>query len=327
MKKAEVNWGIIGCGDVAEVKSGPAFQNIKNSNLIAVMRRSTAKAEDFAKRHGVKFWYSSAEDLIANKAVNAIYVATPPSSHLELSLKVLSKGKDLYLEKPMVLSDKEAEILISAAKKSTSKVSVAHYRRALPAFIKVEELIKEGAIGQVRMAEIKILQPLKSNIIAHTEANWRIIPEESGGGYFFDLAPHQIDLMLKYFGDVKQAYGHASNQSKQYQANDIVTGLLTFESGIHFTGTWAFNINEAQAQDQCKIYGTKGMIEFSFYGDEVHMHRSKKESYHFKNPTNIQEPMIEGVVDYFLENSSHNPCSIKEASKVISIMNIFTSKH
>ena len=77
-----VKWGIIGCGDVTEVKSGPAFNKVKNSSLVAVMRRDGEKARDYAHRHNVPKWYSDAEALINDPDVNAVYVATPPSSHV-----------------------------------------------------------------------------------------------------------------------------------------------------------------------------------------------------------------------------------------------------
>ena len=98
----QINWGIIGCGDVTELKSGPAFNKVSNSSLVAVMRRDAAKAEDYAKRHGVPKWYSNAEALIKDPDVNAIYIATPPSSHLEYAMAAMNAGKPVYVEKPMV---------------------------------------------------------------------------------------------------------------------------------------------------------------------------------------------------------------------------------
>jgi predicted dehydrogenase len=77
----EIRWGIIGCGDVTEIKSGPAFNKVANSKLVAVMRRDSAKAADYAKRHHVPKWYDDASKLINDPEVNAIYIATPPLQH------------------------------------------------------------------------------------------------------------------------------------------------------------------------------------------------------------------------------------------------------
>jgi predicted dehydrogenase len=183
---------------VAEVKSGPAFQQIKDSELLAVMRRDTEKARDFAQRHNVPVWYDDAEELLNDSRINAVYIATPPSTHVELTLKAIKAGKNVYLEKPMAKNSQECTKIIKALEDSKSKLTVAHYRRKLPAFLKVKELLEEKSIGAVRFADIKILQPPKSDLVADSDENWRIDPAISGGGYFHDLAPHQIDLMYHF---------------------------------------------------------------------------------------------------------------------------------
>src|SRR5678815_5720643 len=92
-----VNWGIIGCGDVCEVKSGPAFNKVPNSRLVAVMRRDMSKAQDYAHRHNVPKAYNDASALINDPGINAIYIATPPSSHEEFTIQSLRAGKPIYL--------------------------------------------------------------------------------------------------------------------------------------------------------------------------------------------------------------------------------------
>lgn len=146
-----INWGIIGCGDVAEVKSGPAFQKAPDSRLLAVMRRNAQKAQDFALRHKVPNWYTSAEDVLENDQINAVYIATPPDSHLKLALAALEAGKHVYLEKPMTLNASEAKKLVAKVETSGSKLTVAHYRRQLPAFLKVKELLGKKAIGDLQI--------------------------------------------------------------------------------------------------------------------------------------------------------------------------------
>src|SRR6187551_1308715 len=100
----KINWGIIGCGDVSEVKSGPAFNKVNNSSLVAVMRRDGAKAKDYAHRHQVPKWYDDASLLINDPDVNAIYIATPPSSHEEYTIAAIDAGKPVYVEKPMTMN-------------------------------------------------------------------------------------------------------------------------------------------------------------------------------------------------------------------------------
>ncbi|WP_439131331.1 Gfo/Idh/MocA family protein [Polaribacter sp.] len=317
-----INWGIIGCGDVAEVKSGPAFQKVKNSKLIAVMRRNTEKAEDFAKRHKVAFWFDDVDELLQHHAINAVYIATPPSTHLEMVKKCLDAKKFVYLEKPMTLNFSEAKELDKITT-NNDKVVIAHYRRRLPAFEKVKELIETNIIGKIQFADIQILQAKNNSIIAKTETNWRLKPEISGGGYFYDIAPHQLDLMYYYFGEIKNAKGF-STSFKNNNVNDLVNGIIEFKNGIQFRGVWNFNASEKDTKDECKIYGEKGTITFSFYGENVLVATNEiEEVYNFTNPKHVQQPMIQQTVNYFL-GLDKNPCTVKDGVTIMKTMELFT---
>ena len=318
MVNNSVNWGILGCGDVAEVKSGPAFQKVENSCLVAVMRRNEAKVIDFAMRHQVANWTTNVSDLLQNNLVNAVYIATPPSSHLQYALDAIKAGKNVYLEKPMVLNSEEAKVLLKTVCNTDVKVTVAHYRRELAVFVKVKQILESNTIGKISSAVITIKQSGKANLIAKTDVDWRLNPEISGGGYFHDIAPHQIDLMCHYFGEVasmKQVDAIKNN-------NNFVAGELLFKNGVQFNGLWDFNASEDL--DNCTIYGKKGSISFSFYGDEIIISvDGKTERFQFANPPHVQQPMIEKTVGYFLGNNS-NPCSVEEALVVSQIMDVFS---
>ncbi|MEH6779657.1 Gfo/Idh/MocA family oxidoreductase [Maribacter arcticus] len=315
-----IKWGIIGCGDVAEVKSGPAFQQVENSNLVSVMRRNTEKAKSFAVRHHVPHWTTNANDILNNKDINAVYIATPPSTHLEYALQAIHAGKHVYLEKPMTINVEQAKQICAAVEKSTSKLTVAHYRRKLSAFLRVKALLDNRKIGEVTHVDIEILQPKKTNLVADTEENWRINPQISGGGYFYDLAPHQIDLMIHYFGPIKTVRGLSSTSHINSLVEDVVNGIMAFENGIQFRGLWNFTSAELNQKDQCIIYGTEGNIEFSFFGSEVILTTTKGiETFSFHNPKHVQEPMIKATVDYFLDKGE-NPCPAEDGLLVMELL-------
>ncbi|HEY0176811.1 MAG TPA: Gfo/Idh/MocA family oxidoreductase, partial [Pedobacter sp.] len=238
----EIKWGIIGCGDVTEVKSGPAFNKVPDSSLVAVMRRNAGKAADYAKRHNVPKWYSDAAELISDPEVNAIYIATPPLQHEEYTLQALAAGKPVYVEKPMTLNAASAKRMAEAAAYYGVKLTVAHYRRAQPMFLEIKAMLAEKLIGDIRFIQLQMLQPKSTDLIASSETNWRIDPAISGGGLFHDLAPHQLDLMLYYFGAVKRSSGIAIHQDGPYLADDLVTGQILFDNGVVFNGTWCFTI-------------------------------------------------------------------------------------
>lgn len=304
----EINWGIIGCGDVAEVKSGPAFQKVENSNLLMVMRRNEVKVKDFAQRHGVPFWTTNANDLIHDPNINAVYIATPPSSHLTYAIQSLKANKNVYLEKPMALNPNEATQIYEALANSTGKLTMAHYRRKLPAFLKVKELLNTNAIGKVLHVELQVLQSKNDLFVSDKTENWRIQPEISGGGYFYDLAPHHLDLMLHFFGEIDKTHGF-TKQPNNSHVEEIVNGILSFKNGVQFQGIWNFNVSEVDQKDQCIIYGTEGSIAFSFFAPKVHLKtKIDHKEFKFNNPKHVQEPMIKATVDYFLDKGE-NPCT------------------
>ena len=316
-----VNWGIIGCGDVCEVKSGPAFNKVPNSKLVAVMRRNLDKAKDFAQRHGVPKYYSEAAELINDKEVNAIYIATPPSSHetyLEMALKV---GKPVYVEKPVTVNSASLQRMMEMEKMYDGNVCVAHYRRGLALFNKIKQLVHDGAIGKVKLILLRTLQPPVSKIIIQTDDNWRVNPEISGGGLFHDLSPHQLDIMYWIFGTPQQANVQAANQGKLYNAPDLTMVQIAFGNDIYFDGVWNFNVAETAASDQCEIIGDKGKIQFSFFRVSTLelITSTGTEIFELEYPVNIQQPHINNVVKFF-RGEGENPCSLEEALVTMKVM-------
>jgi predicted dehydrogenase len=322
-----LKWGIIGCGDVTEVKSGPAFNLTSQSSLIAVMRRNGEKAQDYAKRHGVPRWYDDADRLIRDPDINAIYIATPPSSHLEYAIRCVEAGKFVYLEKPMALNTSEAEQISNIVRQYQAKLTVAHYRRAQPMFQKIRVLLSQDVIGPVRFISLKMLQPVGSDLFAPSEENWRVNPAISGGGLFHDLAPHQLDLMTYFFGKVSKAHGVALNQAGLYPADDLVAGELLFENGIIFQGTWCFTVSPQDKTDLCEIVGAKGKISFPVFGHEIRLsHGDKEDVIEFPPLKHVQQPMIEKVSAFFLGDGP-NPCSAEDAITSMEIIDTFTNSH
>lgn len=292
-----VKWGIIGCGDVTEIKSGPAFQKVANSELVAVMRRNEAMAADFAMRHGVPKWYSDADDLINDPEVNAIYIATPPDSHADYCIKAMNAGKPVYVEKPMALNTQECQRMIEASTYTGMPLFVAYYRRALPLFVRIKQLIENKVIGDIKLINLKLHWPAQQEEL-DGNPGWRVFPEISGGGYFHDLASHQIDYLEYTLGPIVEAKGMSENQAGLYPAPDTVTGLLKFESGAVATGSWCFTVPEDHFCDQTEIIGSKGKITFSFFDSQVlHIEtETTDEKIEIPHPEHVHQPLVDLVV-------------------------------
>jgi len=324
---SNINWGIIGCGDVTEKKSGPAFSKVAGSSLVAVMRRDAEKAADYAHRHHVANWYSSAAELMNNEIINAIYIATPPASHMDYAIEALDKGFNVYVEKPVTRNAAEARQIAEKVRQNPNqKLAVAHYRRAVPMFLKVKQLLENKSIGDVRTVQIRMWQSRKPTLVANVADNWRVQPELSGGGYFHDLAPHQLDLMLYFFGEPQYYNGFSLNQSKATPADDHVSGHILFKNQVVVNGSWCFNVADNQTTDTCEIIGTLGQITFPFFGNYISWKTDDDEqTLTFTHPEHIQQPMIEKIVAYF-NDEGPNPCSIDEAVTLMDIMDAFTVK-
>ncbi|HEX9512454.1 MAG TPA: Gfo/Idh/MocA family oxidoreductase [Puia sp.] len=323
MKK--INWGIIGAGDVTELKSGPAFNKVANSSLVAVMRRDAAKAEDYARRHQVPRWYDDAGKLLNDPEVNAIYIATPPSTHAEYAMAAINVGKPVYVEKPMANSYSAARPIADAAAAKNIKLVVAHYRRQQPLFKKIKQLLDDKVIGEPLLARLELSKPpLTKEDLADPRVAWRVDPAIAGGGLFHDLAPHQLDLMYHFFGPVQKVTGLATNQGGLYAADDLVAGNILFENGVVFSGTWCFNAPAGTANDFCEIIGTAGKISFSIFSGTSFtvLAGGVLTTHSFDALQHVQQPMIAATVQYFL-GEGPNPCSGEEGAEVMRVMEGF----
>jgi predicted dehydrogenase len=295
----QIKWGIIGCGNVTEVKSGPAFNKVENSSLIAVMRRDADKAADYASRHQVPKWYDNADDLINDPEINAIYIATPPDAHEDLAIKAMLAGKPVYIEKPMARDAAECDRINAMSMKTGVPVFVAYYRRALDYFLKVKELVDQKVIGDVRFVDICLQwQPYEEEVGEAPKPRWRVNPEISGGGHFHDLASHQFDFLEYVFGPVKYAAGIARNQAGLYEADDIVMANFEFESGVLGKGSWCYTVNKEQREDQAQIIGSKGRITFSYFEkfDIIVETEAGTEVFNIPYQQHVQQPLINLIV-------------------------------
>ena len=303
----KIRWGIIGCGDVTEVKSGPAFQKINHSELVAVMRRTGALAKDYAERHHVSKWYDDADALINDPEVDAIYIATPPGSHKEYTIKAANAGKPVYVEKPMARNLSECQEMLAACEKAGVPLYVAYYRRALPRFLKVKELLDHNSIGDVRFVSTTQYRQASADEMDSQHLPWRVQPDLAGGGFFFDLASHTLDLLDFLLGPIKAVQGFASNQAGYYQAEDIVTGSYIFESGVHGVGNWCFSAFDDV--DVNEIVGSKGKITFSTFGNEpvTLTTASGTEQWSFEQPQHVHQPLVETIVSELTGNGGSCP--------------------
>ena len=289
-----VRWGIVGCGDVTEVKSGPGFQKATGSALAAVMRRDFAKAEDFARRHGVPRVHRHADDLIDDPGVDAVYIATPPDSHCELALRVAAAGKPCLVEKPMALNHAECLRMTAAFRERGVPLWVAFYRRALPRFLLVLDLLRQQAIGQLTSIHVELFDRLTTGDGALV---WRFDPAASGGGLFFDRGSHTLDLVDFLAAPIREVSGTSWNTGGTYAAEDVTVASYIVESNVPGTGVWNFNADASL--DRLRFVGAEGHLVTPIFidGDVVIARDGKSEVHAVRNPPHVHQPLIQTIVD------------------------------
>jgi len=295
----KVRWGIIGCGDVTEVKSGPALQKIPHSELVAVMRRDPAQARDYARRHRVPRVHDQALDLIRDPRVNAVYVATPPDSHCRFACLALRHQKPVYVEKPMALNYRQCRRMIRQARKARTPLFVAYYRRALPSFRKVKEIVDGGRMGPIRLVNLRLCRAVDPESLRDPKSRpWRFRPAVSGGGLLIDLGSHQLDYLHYLFGPVKKIAALPVRQVLPAEVEDVTGATLLFECGVVAHCLWCFSLPPGHNRDQIEILGERGRIRFSTFefspvevtiGDE-------QVRYPFPKPPHVQRALLKTVV-------------------------------
>ena len=296
-----IKWGFIGCGDVTERKSGPAFGQVEGSQVVAVMSRSEDHARAYAIRHGIAHWFTDAQELIDSPEVNAVYVATPPASHATYAIMAMKAGKPVYVEKPLAASYEDCSRVNRISEQTGVPCFVAYYRRYLPYFQRVRSIVESGVIGRVVNVLLRFATPPREcDYAAEDQLPWRLQPEISGGGYFYDLAPHQLDLLQELFGVIIDAYGIAANRGGLYRPEDSVSTCFRFENGLPGSGSWCFTAHESAREDRIEIIGDKGRLTFSVFDySPIHLYTSRgTENIEVENPDYVQFPLIKNVIEH-----------------------------
>ena len=250
--------------------------------------------------------------------MNAVYIATPPSSHAIFAIMAMRAGKPCYIEKPLAASYNDCIRINRISEQTGVPCFVAYYRRYLPYFQKVKEIIESGTIGNVVNVQVRFSVPPRDlDFQSGKEMPWRLQPDIAGGGYFYDLAPHQIDLLQNLFGVITRAHGYPANRAHLYQAEDTLSACFFFESGIPGSGSWCFVGHESAKEDCIEVIGEKGSLSFSvFTYQPIEVITSEgKNLITVPNPPYVQLPLIKSVIQH-LQGIGKCDCTSVSATAV-----------
>ncbi|KXB39529.1 oxidoreductase, NAD-binding domain protein [Bacteroidales bacterium KA00344] len=324
----EISWGFIGCGEVTEKKSGPAFNEVPGSHVEAVMARNEEKTRAYAERHHIKKWYTDPQQLINDPEVNAVYIATPPSSHATFAIMSMRAGKPCYVEKPLAASYEDCIRINRISKETGVPCFVAYYRRYLPYFRKVKEIVNDGTLGKILNVQIQFSVPPRDLDYNVNESRpWRLQPDISGGGYFYDLAPHQLDLLQEMFGVIVRAHGYPANRAHLYEAEDTISASFISASGIPGSASWCFVGHESAKEDSITVVGDRGSLIFSvFTYMPIRLMTGEGDvQIEVPNPVYVQLPIIRSVIEH-LQGIGQCNCTSVSATPVNWVMDRILGK-
>jgi predicted dehydrogenase len=249
-----IRWGIIGCGNVAEFKSGPPLYRTPGSELIAVMRRDATKAADFAQRHGARRWYTDSAALIADTDVNAIYIASPHELHVEHVRLAAKAGKIVLCEKPLGISTAEAQACVEVCRLHGVPLSVPYYRRYWPIVRKMRELLNDGAIGRVVAARVQ----LADYFAGDPDRLWLTSRASSGGGALANAGSHWVDLIRYLLGEVVNVSAHCSSHVSGFETEDTI--VVQLETIAHALVSLSITLQSPINTNEFDISGTEGRL-------------------------------------------------------------------
>lgn len=291
---AIVNWGVIGCGDIAQRRVVPALLSLPNCSLVAIARSRAEMAESFANQFGIKKWHATWQALLSDKEIDVVYIATPVYLHAEQTIAAAEAGKDVLCEKPMATNVKECEAMIAACRANEVKLGIAYYRHFYPVIQRIKSIISSGEIGKPVLVQINAFEwfdPQPSH-----PRYWLLKRALAGGGPMFDFGCHRIEALINIFGPARKVTSLISSVALNHEVEDTAAALIQFESGT--CAVLSVTHAASEPRDTLDVFGTKGSIHVPILnGGEMGLKTSSNDRIESHPPAhNIHQPLIEDFV-------------------------------
>jgi predicted dehydrogenase len=295
-----LKWGLVGCGDIAQKRVAPALRDLPTCDFLAVTRSRPDLAESFANRFGARKWYPAWQELLADKEIDAVYIATPVHLHAAQTIAAAEAGKHVLCEKPMAMNVKECDVMIAACRAKNLKLGIAYYRHFYPVIERIKSVIASGEIGKPVLVQLNAFewfdpQPDHSRY-------WLLKKELAGGGPMFDFGCHRIEALVNILGPIRRVTGLVSNVVFNREVEDTATALFQFESGT--CGVLSVTHAASEPRDTLELFGTQGSIHVAVLNaGQLRIKTIDGERVESHTPAaNIHQPLIEDFVDSVLTN-------------------------
>lgn len=309
---ATVKWLLAGAGDIATRRVGPALVEAENSELVAICDLNQERAAGLAERLGVRTVYADYATALAESGADAVYIATPPSTHIELSLAVLNAGKHLLCEKPLGLNGAECLRLLEAARRSDRMTSCSNYRRLSEQYKLTDAMLKRQEIGKLTGGWAVYSTP-------YYNPGQAPISRALGASRIKELGFYLIDIAQNLLGMPSAAMAQASilNEAVMNDVEELATVVLSFPAGQMFT--IIFNCSSPGTRHELELFGSAGRIYWPQWpphgnGPVVKITGAGTEQIEAQTAENWHLPMIEDYVGALL--TGRQPvCTLESAVK------------
>lgn len=287
----KLNWGLVGCGDIARKRVAPALRDLPDCELVAVSRARGDLAEAFAAEFGARRWHADWRELVTDEEVGAVYVATPVRLHAGQTIAAAEAGKHVLCEKPMALDVAECDRMIAACAANGVRLGVAYYRRFYPVVGRVKAVIESGEIGRPAVAQLNAFEWFDPEP-THPR-RWLLDKQQSGGGPMFDFGCHRVEVLVNLFGAAKKVKGLAANVLFDREVEDTATALFDFEGGPHAVLTVTHAAREPR--DTLDIFGTEGSVRVPVLNAGLLHVKTRDGERHESHPPhhNLHQPLVE----------------------------------
>jgi len=287
-------WGLIGAGDIARKRVAPAMRESPTSALIAVSRARAELAAAFAAEFGADRWHAHWQDLVTDRGIDGVYVATTVDVHAAQAIAAAEAGKHVLCEKPMAMTAAECDRMIAACRANGVTLGVAYYRRFYPAIVRTKAIIEAGDIGMPVVAQMNALEWFDPD--AYHPRGWLLTRARAGGGPMMDFGCHRLEVLVNLFGAVRSAAALTANVCFDRDVEDTAAVLLRFDRGPCASVTVTHAVHDRQ--DTFDVFGTRGSIRCrSLNAGELRITVGDRERIEVHPPAaNVHQPLIEDFV-------------------------------
>jgi predicted dehydrogenase len=328
-----LNVGIIGCGSIARQRHAAEYKHNANTTITGVFDVSRERAEAMANDFGGKV-YDTVEAMIADPSIDAVSVCVANAFHAPITIDALNHGKHVLCEKPMAITLKDCQDMLSAAKKNGKRLLIDHNQRLTPAHKKAKEIIASGELGRVISFAATFGHKGPEMWSADKSNNtWFFKKNAAAFGSMADLGIHKIDLMRYLIGaDVKNVFSRLATLDKKFpdgtpiEVDDNSVEILTFENGALGTVTTSWT-HYGEECNSSSLYCEKGTIKLYHdpkYALQVVYADGTKAHYELdRMQTNDDaQQRTSGVIDQFVDSILTGEKSVLDAGDILNSMRV-----